>query len=223
MMLLARQQLWIACGVALCLLGSEGDAAGKKGNSAGRGAQMHTRVELATLPEVQADLKLNDEQKKFATDQLTRLREQRQKAKGESDKGKKKQLAKAKTEGEAQLIAKLDETQRKRLNGLMVQVNGPTALLDPAIAQSLNFDEAFNSKLKEAGKANQEARREVTKEQAGNKPKERRAAMKQLREKEEKTLLAMMSDDQKKQLEAFKGPALEINLSPLKTARSKSK
>ena len=78
-MLLARRLSWAFCGLLVCATTAEvtyAQGGGGRGGFGG-GQQTRARFELATLPEVQADLKLNDEQKKLATDQLATQREKR--------------------------------------------------------------------------------------------------------------------------------------------------
>ena len=82
-MLLVRQLSWAFCGLLICATSAEVTYAQGGGGRGGYGGQQsRTRFELATVPEVQSDLKLNDEQKKFATDQLAKMREKRAAAGG---------------------------------------------------------------------------------------------------------------------------------------------
>ena len=99
------------------------------------GQQTRTRFELATLPEVQADLKLNDDQKKLAADQLAKQREKRAAlvpaggagggggggAGGAGFAAMQTEITKMNTELEAAFVAKLDDAQKSRMHGLIAQ------------------------------------------------------------------------------------------------------
>ena len=163
-MLLARQLSWAFCGLLICSTSAEVTYAQGGFVRGGFGGQSRTRFELATLPEVQADLKLNDEQKKLATDQLAKMREKRAAAAGGGGGGgqsARTEMTKMNAELDAAFVGKLDEAQKSRLNGLIVQVNGASALLDPAIAKAMELSDELVGKLKSANDSNQSARREA--------------------------------------------------------------
>ncbi len=71
-MQILKQLSWLVCSMII-VTSMTNEAFAQRGG--GRGPQTRTRYELATLPEVQGDLKLNDEQKKLATDLLAKQRE----------------------------------------------------------------------------------------------------------------------------------------------------
>ena len=193
--------------------------------SGGRGMPM-TRYELATLPEVQAELKLNDAQKKLATDLLAKQREKRAAAGGPGGGGgggdfaaMQAEMAKMNAEFDAELLAKLDDTQKSRMHGLLAQANGAAALLDAAIAKAMQLGEEQVAKLKSVNDANRAARREAMAGLQDMSQEERQAAMAKLTEKENATLLATMSDEQKKKFDSLKGAELKMDFAPLRPAR----
>jgi hypothetical protein len=76
-MVRTRLLVWISCGLCIFSMCSE-MAMGQQRGGGNRGPQIRARYELATLTEVQTDLKLNDDQKQLAKDLLAKQREKRQ-------------------------------------------------------------------------------------------------------------------------------------------------
>ncbi|MEQ1827708.1 MAG: hypothetical protein ABL921_17240, partial [Pirellula sp.] len=126
------------------------------------------------------------------------------------------EMAKLNAELDSQFIAKLDDTQKARLNGLIAQVNGAVSLLDPAISAALQLKEDQVAKLKSVNDANRTARRDALQ---GKSPEEMRELVPKLTEKDNAALLASLSDDQKKKFEELKGAALTIDTTPLRGNR----
>jgi hypothetical protein len=180
--------------------------------------QARTRLELTSLTEVQNELKLTDEQKKLVGELLAKFREGAP-ANGQVDKearaARVKQVAKLNTE----LVEKLTDAQKTRLNGLLIQVNGAVAAIDPVIAKALQLSPDELAKLRSANQANQTARRQSADGQKDLKPKERQEAMKKLLAKEGEALMALLTEDQKKKLEELKGMPLTIDQAPLRARR----
>jgi len=222
-MLLVRQLSWAFCGLLICATSAEVTYAQGGGGRGGYGGQQsRTRFELATLPEVQSDLKLNDEQKKFATDQLAKMREKRAAAGGGGGGGgqsARTEMAKMSAEMDAAFVGKLDEAQKSRFNGLIAQVNGASALLDPAIAKAMDLGDELAGKLKSANDSNQSARREAMSGFQDKSPEQRTEAIAKLTASESKSLMGLLSEAQVKKLETLKGAALTIDQTPLRPAR----
>ena len=193
------------------------------GGGGGRGPTSRTRYELATLPEVQAELKLNDAQKKLATDLLAKQREKRASAGGPGGGGNwaamQAEMAKMNTEFDAELLAKMDDTQKTRMNGLIAQANGAAALMDEAIAKAMQLGEEQVAKLKSANDANRAARREAMAGLQDLSQEERQAAITKFTDKENATLMATMSDEQKKKFDSLKGAELKMDFTSLRPAR----
>lgn len=225
-MLLARQLSWAFCGLLLCATSAEVTYAQGGGGRGGFGGQQsRTRFELATLPEVQADLKLNGEQKKLATDQLAKMREKRAAmfqpggGGGAGGQSARIELAKMNADMDAAFVGKLDDSQKSRLNGLIAQVNGASALLDPAIAKAMELNEELIGKLKSANDSNQSARREAMTGFQDKSQEQRTEAMAKLTASENKSLMGLLSEAQVKKLESLKGAALTMDQTPLRPAR----
>lgn len=225
-MLIARQISMAFCGLLVCA--TTVDVSYGQGGGGGRGQQTRTRFELATLPEVQADLKLNDEQKKLAADQLAKQREKRAAmapAGGAGGGGRsdwasgQAELTKMNMELDATFVGKLDDAQKSRMNGLIAQVNGASAVMDPAIAKSLGITEEQMGKLKSANDANRAARREAMQGARDLKPEELQAATAKLAASESKSMMGLLTEAQIKSLETLKGAALTIDQTPLRPTR----
>ncbi len=231
-MLLAKHLSWAFCGLLVCastaqLSYAQGGGGGGRGGFGG-GQQTRARFELATLPEVQADVKLNDEQKKLATDQLAKQREKRASLMpaggggggggggGAAMQAMMTEMTKLNTDLDATFVGKLDDAQKSRMNGLIAQVNGASSLLDSEIAKAIEVTEEQTGKLKSAVEASRTARREAMQ---GVSQEDRPAAIAKLAESESKALLALLTEAQAKKFESLKGAALKIDQAPLRPAR----
>lgn len=177
-----------------------------------------SRVQLATLPEVAADTKLTDDQKTHAKslkDKLDAKRGELMSGGGQNQEAR-AQLTKYTSELDTEFTAKLDDTQKKRFNGLLLQVNGAVAILDSAISQELGLSNESIKKLRQVNQENQAARREAMQSSNGE---ERMAKIRELNEKADSALLAVLSDAEKKKMEELKGAKLEIDTAPLRPGR----
>ena len=196
-MYLSRYFSLAICG--LVAFAATADVAFAQSGGGGGGRNMpRTRYELATLPKVQAELKLNDAQKKLATDLLAKQREKRAAAGGPGGGGDwaamQAEMAKMNAEFDAELLSKMDDTQKARMNGLIAQANGAAALMDAAIAKAMQLSDEQVAKLKSANDANRAARREAMAGLQDLSQEERQAAITKFTDKENATLLATMSD-----------------------------
>ena len=129
------------------------------------------------------------------------------------------EIVKLNAELEGIFVAKLDDAQKSRLNGLIAQVNGATSLMDSAIAKAIGITEAQSEKLKAANDANRTARGEAMAGFQNMSPEERQEAATKLTASESKTLMAALTEEQVKKFESLKGAALTIDQSPLRPAR----
>ena len=229
-MLQVKQLSLAFVGLLSCLSSMEVANAqgGGGGRGPGRGQQTRTRFELATLPEVQSELKLTDEQKKLASEQLAKLREKQAAMApggggggggGAAMQAARAEMQKMGAELDATFSAKLDDAQKSRMHGLIAQVNGAAALMDSAIAKALEITDEQAAKLKAANEANQAARREAMQGAQDMSQEERAAAMTKLATEQTKSLMAVLTETQTKKLETLKGAALTIDMAPLRPAR----
>lgn len=226
--MLRIKQLSLAfIGLLTCISSVEVAFAQGGGRGAGRGQQARMRFELATLPEVQSELKLTDEQKKLASEQLAKLREKQAAMApgggggggGAAMQAARAEMLKMSAELDANFSAKLDDAQKSRMHGLIAQVNGAAALMDSDIAKALELNAEQTAKLKAANEANQAARREAMQGWQDMTQEERAAANTKLAAVQTKSFMAVLTEAQTKKLETLKGAALTIDMAPLRPAR----
>src|SRR5947209_7248015 len=106
---------------------------------------------MLRTPEVQAELKLTDEQKTKVTDLLAKLREQRQ-SQGQdfqslSQEERQKLQATRRAEEDKQLADVLNADQMKRYHQLVLQQQGMTAVLDKTVADQLKLTDDQKTKI----------------------------------------------------------------------------
>lgn len=187
------------------------------------GQQTTSRLQLASLSEVQAALKLTDEQKKVAKEVLDKLNADRAELRPGGGGGGgnfgafQEQIAKLNSEAEAKLAEKLDDAQKKRLTEIFVQVNGTAALADKEVQKALGLNEETVKKLDEVRTANREATMAALRELGQDAtPEQRREKTQSLRKEADEKLLAVLSADQKAAFEKLGGEKVEIDLSQLR-------
>jgi hypothetical protein len=175
-------------------------------------------VTLAQLEEVQKELKLTDEQKTKAADLQQRLNDERQTiwqdAAGDWDQVR-VEMNKLNAEIAKEFNGALDEGQQKRLREIFVQVNGPAALQDPSIIEALKFSDEQRTKLEQAITDNRQKWFDAFQDFQNMSEEERAAKTDELIKDRDEALVAVMTDEQKKSLEAMKGAAIEIDLEKL--------
>lgn len=221
-MLRTQQFGWAACAL-LVFTCSWNTAHAQRGG--GMRMQNTARVQLATLPEVESDTKLTAEQKSLAKSLKEKLDAKRAEMRGGGGGGggggqdARAALTKLTNEVDAEFAAKLDDAQKKRFNGLLLQVNGTAALMDEQVSKELALSEGTVKKLKEVNQENQTARREAMQAAQGADREEMMATMRKLTEKSDAALLAVLSDAEKKKMEELKGNKLEIDMAPLRPQR----
>jgi hypothetical protein len=188
-------------------------AQGRGGRGGGR-MQNYSMSRLATLAEVQADLKLNDEQKTKITEIADQVRGEAREVfqagagGGNVDFAKLQQIYQ---DASDKVNALLDASQQKRLMEITVQVNGPAALSEAAVRKQLMFTDEQNTKFAEAVKTNQEAMRSLR-----DLPREeQRDKRQELNKEADEKLLGILTAQQKTEFEALKGAPLTVDLSPL--------
>ncbi len=216
-------------GLATCALlvvtCSLNTAHAQRGGGGGMRMQSVSRVQLATLPEVESDTKLTADQKSLAKSLREKLDAKRAELMGGGGGGggpnqeARQQLTKMTSELDNEFVAKLDDAQKKRFSGLLLQVNGVSAVLDSNISKELGLGEESVKKLQQVNQENQTARREAMQGGGGGNREEMMAKMRELNEKADNALLAVLSDAEKKKMEELKGSKLEIDTAPLRPRR----
>ncbi|HEX4414184.1 MAG TPA: hypothetical protein VH107_11190, partial [Lacipirellulaceae bacterium] len=107
----------------------------------------------------------------------------------------------------------LDAGQQKRLTGILIQVAGPAAIADPAVAKELNITD---DQKKELQSVREDARSELEKLRDDNGSREdRMKKVKDIQDEVNKKILAKLTSDQQQQLESLKGDKVDIDTSAL--------
>lgn len=173
-------------------------------------------VSIAQLEEVQQELNLTDEQKQQVAalnDELNqRRREAFQNAAGDWDKVR-AEIAKIYKETHDKFAKQLDEAQQKRLQEIYLQVNGPLALQNEEVASALNVTEEQQEKFEQVANEMRDAfmnagLRDMSQEEAAKKVDE-------LLDQRDEKMLAVLTDEQRSQLEEMKGETLDVDLSKM--------
>lgn len=184
--------------------------------SAQRGRRFVVPASLASLEQVQNELNFSDEQKAKANEIAEKLRSDRrdlfQQGFSEDTRQKMQQLG---SEASAKVFALLDDAQSKRLMGISFQVMGARVLNDPIFCETLNVTEEQGAKLDEVRAANQEDLQNAFMDYSHLSGEERRAKFSEIADKGDEKLLAVLTDEQRQQLEDMKGAPLDVDLSPL--------
>lgn len=109
---------------------------------------------------------------------------------------------------EKNVLNALNDTQRKRLRQAWLQLNGPMALTDAALAKDVGLKEEQTKKIVEAVTNMNDAMRDVFHDAAGDQEKMREGVVR-LRKNTANDIEAMLTPDQKNKLETLKGLKIE--------------
>lgn len=176
------------------------------------------RVSLASLPEVQAELKLNDDQKKLADDLQGKLVEDRievfQSNSGDWE-AMIEEIQKLNSDATASLLEKLDDSQKQRLTEIYVQANGPNALSDSTVIETLQITSDQQKALDTAREDNRYAFMDAWQELQGMSEEDRREAVAELQEEGDAHLLKALTEEQREQFAKLAGDELDYDLTPL--------
>jgi Spy/CpxP family protein refolding chaperone len=220
MIQIQRTTLLIA-GVAIVLAvvqTADAQQGGRRGF--GRGFGTVSEAQLASLEQVQEELKLNDEQKSKVTSINEKLRTERrelfQGANQENRAERGEQLAKLNAEATSQVQAALDDAQKKRLRELWIQVAGAAAALDnEEIAKELKVTDDQKRELERVSEANLQAAREAFQGFGDLSPEQRTEKLSQFRRESNERALAVLTPEQREQFATLQGKKVEIDTAPL--------
>jgi Spy/CpxP family protein refolding chaperone len=172
---------------------------------------------LATMDKVQDALKLSDDQKdkikKINDDMRAEFRKMYESGARDRDK-----MMKLRDETQAKLNEVLDDGQEKRLMGIFVQVVGTGAVMNPAIGKEVGITDEQRKKLDAVGPP-RDGRRPDGPPPEGKEGREGRrdgGSFREMRERMEKEIMAVLTDEQKQKLESLKGEKVEIDMSELR-------
>lgn len=205
---LGKSLLGLIAVVVLAMIAQPVWAQGGRGMGRMQGYPM---ARLATLSEVQSELKLSDEAKTKVVTIADQLQSDMRDlfSGGPPDR---EQMEKLNQEATAKVVALLDAGQSKRLQEITIQVNGASSLNDPSVRKQLNFTEEQTKKYEEARDANRQAMIDLQ----DLSQEERREKREELRKAADERLLAVLNDQQKTEFEAMKGAPLTVDLTPLR-------
>jgi Spy/CpxP family protein refolding chaperone len=178
--------------------------------------RMFSPAFVASLDEVQTDLKLTDEQKSEIETINDDTRGKMRDLFSDGGPPDMEAFQKLGQEAAAQVEKALEPAQFTRLQEITLQVNGASSLNDEAIRTKLHFTNEQTTKYEEARDANREAMRDAMDDLGDASREERRAKMDELRKSADERLLAVLTPEQKTEFEALKGAPLEIDLSQLR-------
>jgi hypothetical protein len=175
-------------------------------------------VTLAQLEEVAKDLKLNDEQKKKAADLQEEMSAERrelfQDAAGDFDRLR-QDIAELYKEVTTKFNALLDEPQQKRAHEIYVQVNGPVTLSDELVAKTLQLTDEQKQKVEQARTDSRTQAFSAFQDFQNMTDEEREKKTDELIQNRDKSLLAVLNDQQRGEFDKLKGQALEVDLPKL--------
>jgi Spy/CpxP family protein refolding chaperone len=175
-------------------------------------------VTLAQLEEVEKELKLTDEQQQKAealNEELNNARREAwQNAAGDFEKVR-EDVSKLYRDFTAKFNAGLEEPQQKRLEEIFIQVNGPIVLTIETIADELMLSDDQKTKLEAAAADSRSQAFDSFQDFQNMSEDERAKKVQDLIGSRDKSLLAVLSDEQKEKFEQMKGEKLEVNLANL--------
>ena len=229
---MSRRYCYLVLALAsVCLVAAWADSACAQGGRGGRGGRRGGRgfgpihqVTLATLPEVQTELKLTDDQKTKVEDIDDAFNDERRALRGQGGGGgggggdAEAMAARVKLNADfAQQIADaLEEPQAKRLQEIYIQVNGTSIITDEAVATALKITDEQKEKLTQVADDNRQAMRDAF-ENAGDMTRdERQAKNAELTKAADDALLAVLTEEQRTAFEGMKGEKLELDVSSLR-------
>jgi Spy/CpxP family protein refolding chaperone len=179
---------------------------GNRGGAGGPGGfgGPPSMARLASIDKVQEELKLTSEQK----DKIQKINDDsRAEMRKLFDGGSRPDPEKMRDLRDDQankLKNVLNGDQQKRLIGIFVQVMGNGAVMDPVVGKEIDLTDDQKSKLREAMGPPPEGG-------AGN-----RESFQERREKMEKAIASVLTDEQKKKLDSLKGDKFELDMSALR-------
>ncbi|MCU0712629.1 MAG: hypothetical protein MUC43_11260 [Pirellula sp.] len=214
----SKKLLVLSASLLSLLLGGS-TAMAQRGGGMQMGPQQFARFQLATLPEVQSEIGLDDSMKKSATEMLEKMREEQRSLMQEGGGDRQAAMAKVnemRKKFDEEFTGKLEAKQKSRLTGIMVQVVGAASLMDSELQTTLGISDEQKKMLTEAQAKNREASREAMQGFRDMSPEERTEKMAEMRAEADKVIMAVLTDDQKAKLEEVKGAELKVDLAPLR-------
>jgi Spy/CpxP family protein refolding chaperone len=184
------------------------------------GGMMMGGSALLMNPGVQAELKLDDEQKEkvqaYAQESMEEMRsafQELQDLEGDARAEKMATLRTEMAEKNQKAMAKLMKPEQiKRFEQIELQARGLQAFMDPKVAEKLKPTDEQKEKLREIAEDSQSAMREAFMDAQGGDRQAAMARIGELRTESMKKALALMTDEQKKAWEEMTGKPFQLQL-----------
>jgi Spy/CpxP family protein refolding chaperone len=206
-------------GVAVALLATmvlAGSATAQQGRG-GRGFGGNFGGNILRMPEVQAELKLTDEQKT----KLTEVTSQRPAGGGQfrdlSREERQKAMAERRAEQQKKVAAILNADQMKRYRQLELQRQGPAAFQETEVQTELKLTADQKGKVETLLSEQRDAQRELRQSADGDREAMRAKTM-ELRKKTAEKLEALLTEEQKTQWKAMLGAPFTFPTAPPRRA-----
>ncbi|MFC1757841.1 hypothetical protein ACFL2H_03615 [Planctomycetota bacterium] len=189
---------------------------------------VRSRVQIAFGVPVQKALELNDDQKHDISEINRILKDEKTKLFQSARQNQIKttelmdRLSRMTVEAESKLQALLSEQQRIRLDELFVQVNDVKSLGDARVAERLELSDEQETKLAEARDDNTKALRAAYPAFRNMTKDQQKEKFESLRKQNRTRLLAILSQQQRKQLDSMKGEPIEFAHSDFRIRRSRT-
>ncbi|MGD9634205.1 MAG: hypothetical protein AB7G28_25550 [Pirellulales bacterium] len=172
-----------------------------------------SRAQLASLPDVQKELNMNDTQKTRVDEVNNQLRNDRHELLGttfESWSTVQPRMDELNNQASEKVNAVLEPAQRKRLQEIAVQQNGPRSLQDPEVVAELSLSPDQKTKLTEVVAENTKTFEAAFGESNWDTWRERSG---QLADEADQRLLGVLTPEQQTKLDSLKGEPFEVDMS----------
>lgn len=172
-----------------------------------------SRAQLASLPDVQKELNMNDEQKTRVAEVNDQLRDDRREVLGtafDNWSAAQQKMEALNNQASEKVNEVLEPTQRKRLQEIAIQQNGPRSIQDPEVAAELGLTDQQKAKLAEVVAENSKAFETGFGESSRDNWRERAG---ELADQADLRLLEVLTPEQQTKLESLKGEPFEVDLS----------
>jgi hypothetical protein len=174
-----------------------------------------SKAQLAALPDVQVELKMTDKQKQQVAEINDQLGKDRHELWGtgfdrwREIRGRAEELSR---KASTKVDDLLKPEQRKRLQEIAIQQNGPRALRDSDVVAELGLSEEQKAKLAAADEENTQAFEEAVQESGQDDWRQR---VGELIDEADKRLLAVLDEKQQAAFKQLEGEEFDVDLSPL--------
>lgn len=194
--------------VAVMLLVGSAMAQGRRGFGFQRGP-----MEVVAIPEVQAELKLDQTQKELIAALTERYRQEArslfQSLRDLSEEDRRTRIRELTTKYDRELTGVLKPEQKKRLNQIVWQARGPSVVLEEAVGSQLNLTADQRNRIQAIVEQMAQARRQAFQNAQGDFQGVQQQ-LQQLRQQEEQQINAVLTETQRTKLREILGPPFQL-------------